>query len=154
LKHAREDYQRIQDPAHLIPEDEPVFLLRGQDKVAPAAVGFWAFMASKEGAKKDIIDAALKQSDAMFDWQKKHNIKVPDLPGEMTNVKITAVKIEAPMNRFIVGALGDMICIGLPFKTARMSKDEALTLASWLVALATTDPAKDFQPLLDAILET
>jgi hypothetical protein len=30
MKHARDDYNRIQDPAGLIPEDEPVFLLRAQ----------------------------------------------------------------------------------------------------------------------------
>ena len=29
MKHARDDYNRIQDPAGKIPEDEPVFLLRG-----------------------------------------------------------------------------------------------------------------------------
>lgn len=34
MKHARPDYDRIQDPAGIIPEDEPVFLLRGQDRYA------------------------------------------------------------------------------------------------------------------------
>jgi len=34
MKHARPDYDRIQDPAGLIPKYEPVFLLRGQDKLA------------------------------------------------------------------------------------------------------------------------
>ena len=41
MKHAREDYNRIQDPAGKIPENEPVFLLRGQDKFAPATLEFW-----------------------------------------------------------------------------------------------------------------
>lgn len=31
MKHAREDYNRIQDPAGLIPDGEPVFLIRGKD---------------------------------------------------------------------------------------------------------------------------
>ena len=36
MKHARSDYQaRIQDVAGLIPADEPVFFIRGQDKAAP-----------------------------------------------------------------------------------------------------------------------
>lgn len=30
MLHAREDYNRFQDPEGLIPDDEPVFLLRGQ----------------------------------------------------------------------------------------------------------------------------
>ena len=38
MKHARNDYDRIQDPAGLIPADEPVFLLRGQDKLAIKAM--------------------------------------------------------------------------------------------------------------------
>ena len=38
MKHARDDYNRIQDPAGLIPADEPVFLLRGQDKLAIKAM--------------------------------------------------------------------------------------------------------------------
>ena len=29
--HSRKDYNRIQDPLNLIPNDEPVFLLRGKD---------------------------------------------------------------------------------------------------------------------------
>jgi len=43
--HARTDYDRIQDPAKLIPDDEPVFLLRGQDKLAWIAVWFYAVLA-------------------------------------------------------------------------------------------------------------
>jgi hypothetical protein len=36
MRHARADYDRIQDPDGLIPQDEPVFLIRGQDRAAPA----------------------------------------------------------------------------------------------------------------------
>lgn len=38
--HARDDYNRIQDPAGKIPADEPVFLLRAQDALACQAVGW------------------------------------------------------------------------------------------------------------------
>jgi hypothetical protein len=38
--HARQDYNsRIQDSANIIPADEPVFLLRGQDVHAPQILG-------------------------------------------------------------------------------------------------------------------
>ncbi len=43
--HARPDYNRIQDPDNLIPDDEPVFLLRAKDRTAPAAVDAWANLA-------------------------------------------------------------------------------------------------------------
>ncbi len=38
MKHARKDYDRIQDTVGKIPENEPVFLIRGQDLAAPAAL--------------------------------------------------------------------------------------------------------------------
>lgn len=42
MKHARPDYDRFQDPEGKIPEDEPVFILRAQDKHAAMAVAFYA----------------------------------------------------------------------------------------------------------------
>lgn len=39
--HARKDYQRIQDPLNKIPKDEPVFLLRAQDRTAVGALQYW-----------------------------------------------------------------------------------------------------------------
>lgn len=80
MKHARKDYNRIQDPAGLIPEDEPVFLLRGQDIVAPQTVEFWAQFAEEAGAAPDIVSAALRQAREMKNWQKEHGYKVPDMP--------------------------------------------------------------------------
>jgi len=39
MLHARKDYnERVQDTAKQIPEDEPVFLLRGQDALAIGAM--------------------------------------------------------------------------------------------------------------------
>lgn len=80
MKHARSDYNRIQDPAGLIPEDEPVFLLRGKDICAPEAVRHWALSARRKGASMDIIDAAFTQADAMEHWQIAHGSKTPDMP--------------------------------------------------------------------------
>lgn len=80
MKHAREDYNRIQDPAGLIPEDEPVFLLRAQDLTAPHTVRYWARTARDFGAKEEIVQAAQEQADAMFKWQEEHGSKIPDMP--------------------------------------------------------------------------
>lgn len=80
MKHARPDYDRIQDPAELIPEDEPVFLLRGQDKLAPSIVEVWAEKASALGASQKIVTAAFRQASRMRAWQMQHGAKVPDMP--------------------------------------------------------------------------
>ena len=76
MKHAREDYNRIQDPAGLIPENEPVFLLRAQDQLACMAVAYYAQLC--EAAQSPAIAAkAREHADLMAAWPKK---KVPDLP--------------------------------------------------------------------------
>ena len=80
MKHARDDYNRIQDPAGLIPEDEPVFLLRGQDISAPAIVESWARNVESLGASDEIVAAAFEQASKMRAWQMQHGRKVPDMP--------------------------------------------------------------------------
>lgn len=80
MKHARPDYQRIQDPAGIIPEDEPVFLLRGQDVNAPTALREYARLHLKSGGDSAISRATLEQAEAMERWQAEHTRKVADLP--------------------------------------------------------------------------
>lgn len=80
MKHARSDYDRIQDPAGLIPADEPVFLLRGQDLVAPFAVRMWARNAELAGADPAIVASAIAQAEAMERWHEAGHHKVPDMP--------------------------------------------------------------------------
>ena len=80
MKHAREDYDRIQDPAGLIPDDEPVFLLRGQDELAYKAVQHYAYLCDKAGAH-DVARKAWEHAALMAAWPKK---KIPDLPQEPT----------------------------------------------------------------------
>ena len=61
----------------LIPKDEPVFLLRGQDKVAADVVRYWAELSAAAGASGDILEIALRHAQKMDAWPKK---KVADLP--------------------------------------------------------------------------
>lgn len=82
MKHAREDYNRIQDPAGLIPVDEPVFLLRGQDLAAPATLRAYAIEASKAGADEALVLATLRQAKAMEEWQFNRRRKAPDMPAD------------------------------------------------------------------------
>ncbi len=57
-------------------------------------------------------------------------------------------------NKWLVGVRGNEIVIGLPMRAARMTKEEALSLAAWLVALSTPIPEIDFQPILEAVLKS
>lgn len=79
MKHAREDYNRFQDPDGLIPEDEPVFLIRGQDIVAPQVLHYWAIMAKSAGASDEIVTLVHKHADLMEAWQATVARKIPDL---------------------------------------------------------------------------
>ena len=74
--HAREDYNRIQDPAGLIPDDEPVFLLRAQDELACMAVAYYAELCKRCQALP-VAMKAQAHADRMKAWPVK---KVPDLP--------------------------------------------------------------------------
>lgn len=80
MKHARPDYDRIQDPTGLIPEDEPVFLIRGKDVAAPQAILAWADIAARLGADPSIVETARRHAVVVAQWQTQHGAKVPDLP--------------------------------------------------------------------------
>jgi len=80
MKHARDDYNRIQDPAGLIPAEEPVFLLRAQDQHAADTLRYYAQQIYEAGGSSDIYYATLAQADAMDDWP---NHKAPDMPASL-----------------------------------------------------------------------
>lgn len=79
MKHAREDYSRIQDPSGLIPENEPVFLLRGQDVLAPKLLEEWADRLELNGGSKEMADLVRSHAKRMIEWQVNVKAKVPDL---------------------------------------------------------------------------
>lgn len=62
----------------LVPRNEPVFLLRGQDALAALAVRFWADSVAKAGGDEAAIASARAQADHMDAWPVK---KRPDLAG-------------------------------------------------------------------------
>ena len=76
MKHARKDYDRIQDPAGLIPEDEPVFLLRGQDIHAPDTLRCYANAVAANGGDPKMVELVRRQADLMDLWPTH---KEPDL---------------------------------------------------------------------------
>ena len=81
MRHARENYdERIQDSKNLIPEDEPVFLLRGQDALAPSLLLDWASRMRSLGGDPTMADMVRAHANSMIRWQNENGVKVPDLP--------------------------------------------------------------------------
>jgi hypothetical protein len=60
--------------------DEPVFILRAQDTLAPRVVVRWAHLAEQAGTGQAKVRAALEVAKQMADWQANnpHRVKVPD----------------------------------------------------------------------------
>lgn len=76
MLHARPDYNRFQDPLNLIPEDEPVFLLRAQDKLAWHLVKIYSWVAGLAGASEEMVRITKEHAEKMKAWPVK---KIPDL---------------------------------------------------------------------------
>lgn len=120
MKHARADYDRIQDPAELIPIDEPVFLIRGRDPVSADAVRAWAELHELAGGDPALSDAARRHALRMQLW---HEVRTADAPpgalcdGETKGEAMTG-------DREPLFAVGDVVEVlneeGLPLGTVKV----------------------------------
>lgn len=78
MKFTRDDYnKRIVDKANKIPEDEPVFLLRAQDKYAPSTLRFYAKLLEEDG-NTEMAEELRAHARNMIVWQKSVKVKTPD----------------------------------------------------------------------------
>lgn len=68
MRHSRVDYNRIQDPAGLIPDEEPVFLLRAQDTSAADVVELWATINEERGGDPEASRDARRHAALMREW--------------------------------------------------------------------------------------
>lgn len=93
MRHARSDYNRIQDPAVSDPsllsegstpigEDEPVFLIRGSDVAGPFALFAWADEMQRRGGDPATAAAVRQFARDMEWWADINGCKVPDTPAE------------------------------------------------------------------------
>lgn len=110
MRHLREDYDAIQPfpvkrPHHvrvdgelvmncgekvtdlgvlmepIIPDDEPVFLVRGSDPCAFQAVLGWALEAERRGTDPDVVARVKQWASEMAYWAETHPpTKAPDVP--------------------------------------------------------------------------
>jgi hypothetical protein len=58
--------------------DEPIFVLRAQDILAPEVVRRWARLARSRGTSEIKAAEAFALADQMEIWQVDHTAKVPD----------------------------------------------------------------------------
>jgi hypothetical protein len=75
----RRTFAKIMTPQ--IPVDEPVFLLRGQDAAAGAAVEVWIQLSRSIKVNQACLDMASAQVEAMAKWPTKKAADVPELHG-------------------------------------------------------------------------
>jgi hypothetical protein len=90
MKHARPDYDHIQDPTGKIPADEPVMMFRGQDIFAPVALEAYIAMCEamastlplnspQRQSLRDMATTVRVHISLMHKWQRDHKAKMPDL---------------------------------------------------------------------------
>ena len=81
MLHARNDYnRRIQDSKSIIPDDEPVFLLRGQDEFAPIILEMYAILVQNAALHdENIVRNTKAHAAAMRKWQEEEGRKNPDM---------------------------------------------------------------------------
>jgi hypothetical protein len=53
--------------------NEPIFVLRAQDRIAPFAVRYWAAQAERWGAPREKVDEAIELAKAMENWPTRKN---------------------------------------------------------------------------------
>lgn len=110
MKHARSDYDAIQpwpmqrphvvridgrvtllddgiepgdDAQPIIPEDEPVALLRGQDPIAWQAVEAYCDIAEEQGVQADLVEALRLHAAEMREWCERVGHGLPDAPSNV-----------------------------------------------------------------------
>ena len=59
-------------------DDEPIFVLRAQDRIAPEIVLEWSDRALRAGTPIAKVAEARELARKMIDWQKEHATKTPD----------------------------------------------------------------------------
>lgn len=59
-------------------DDEPIFVLRAKDKLAPLVVRTWVHLATAEGTPHGKVAEALECAAQMEAWGRVHGSKVPD----------------------------------------------------------------------------
>ena len=96
MRHARAYDDRIQDPAGLIAEDEPVFLVRAKDICSAGTMRAWCELARVAGADEKMIQLVSDFAEESALWQLENGSKVPGLPEKISGEhNLTSLNSEA-----------------------------------------------------------
>jgi len=87
MQHARKDYDHIQDPDSKIPDDEPVFLIRGQDPAAQAALAAWVRASQDLAVERDTLIAVNQHAQRMKEWAAEHPHGPATVPTEELRIE-------------------------------------------------------------------
>jgi hypothetical protein len=73
-------YGKIAVERGSIPEDEPVFLLRGKDKLVPRLLEYYEMMCKAQGANEGQQESVIRAAEEIRRWQGEHydSVKLPD----------------------------------------------------------------------------
>lgn len=77
-------YGRVTFERGTIGEDEPVFVLRGQDPYGPDAIRAYALICQDHGCAPEHVAAVREAADEMDAWQREHPTWVKEQPGHPT----------------------------------------------------------------------
>lgn len=72
--------QCCKDTWEKIPDDEPVFIIRGKDKLAPRVMLLWLDAARDAGVNEDKLARVGEHLAAVIEFQEQHpeRCKIPD----------------------------------------------------------------------------
>ncbi len=68
MKHAHEKYDGVQDAGGVIPDDEPVFLLRATDPMAVETIKYWIRWSRINGVNMDNLDGVTYHLRKMHEY--------------------------------------------------------------------------------------
>lgn len=71
-------YGRVTTERKEIPESEPVFLLRAQDRLAPLTIAQYRQLCAEHGASRAHLDEIEDLMHQFEDWQARNPTKMPD----------------------------------------------------------------------------
>lgn len=60
-----------------IPDDEPVFIFRGQDKILPVVLNFYFAKCREMGSPQHHLDLIAESTRQVIDWQAQNFTKLP-----------------------------------------------------------------------------
>lgn len=109
MKFSRSDYNnRIVDLENKIPEDEPCFLLRANDILAPKLLLTWAMELRLQGGDPKMAAEAEDWAQQMLTWQKSHDVKLPNMQKDSAQKQFILDRINEIIDEINDGELPNM----------------------------------------------